>query len=125
MVFSNQALRAIETLAANMGLVAQPSADGSYSFDFERSGTLTLTSASDGERTLVSLLGMPGRMDEETESRLLALAGPDVTTSRFLSTGLTRDGVALFAVSIDDREMDLPMLEVCIQQLLAARMAAA
>jgi hypothetical protein len=123
MAFSNQALRAIETFAANMGLAAQPAADGSYSFIFERSGTLTLTSASDGERTLVSLMGAPGRMDEEIESRLLALAGPDITTSRFLSTGLTRDGIALFAVSIDDGEMGLPILEVCIQQLLAARMA--
>lgn len=125
MAFSNQALQAIETFAASVGLAAQPAADGSYSFVFERSGTLTLTSANDGERTLVSLTGTPGRMDEEIESRLFALAGPDVTTGRFLSTGLTRDGVALFAVNVDDSEMDLPMLEVCIQQLLAARTAIA
>lgn len=125
MAFSNQALQAIEALASSMGLAARPAADGSFSFDFERSGTLTLTSSSDGVRTLLSLLGMPGRTDEETERRLFALAGPDMTTGRFLSTGLTQEGVALFAVSINDLEMDLPMLEVCIQQLLAARMAAA
>jgi type III secretion system chaperone SycN len=124
MTFSNQALQAIEAFAANMGLSAQPAPDGSYSFVFERSGTLTLTSATDGERTLVSLRGTPGRIDEEIESRLLALAGPDVTTGRFLSTGLMRDGAALFAVGIDDREMDLPVMEVCIQQLMAARAAA-
>jgi len=42
-----------------------------------------------------------------------------------LSAGLTRDGDALFAISADDAEMDAPTLEVCMQQLFAARAAVA
>lgn len=106
-----------------MGLSAHPAVDGSYSFVFERSGTLTLTSARDGERTVISLLTGLVRLDREVEEQLFSIAGPDITTGRFLSAGLTRDGDALFAVSADDAEMDVPTLEVCMQQLFAARAA--
>ena len=125
MAFSNQALQAIEAFAGSLGVPLTPAPDGSYSFVFERSGTLTLTSASDGERTLVSLAVRPHRLDQEIEARLLALAGPDMTTERFLSTGLTRHGEAMFVVSIDDGEISLPVLETCMQQIFAARAAIA
>lgn len=121
--FSSQALQAIEALAGSLGLPANPAADGSYSFVFQRSGTLTLTSAADGRRTLVSLAAQPYRLDEELERRLLELAGPDITTDRFLSTGITRKGEAMFAISVDDTEISLPTLETCMQQLFAARAA--
>jgi len=121
MAFSSQALQAIQALAASLSLPLAPAADGSYSFVFERSGTLTLTSARDGQRTLLSLAAQPYRLDEDVEQRLLRLAGPDATTDRFLSTGLTRKGEMMFAVSIDDTEISLPMLETCMQQLFAAR----
>jgi hypothetical protein len=125
MAFSSQALQAIHGFAANLGLPAQPALDGSYSFVFERSGMLTLTSSTDGERVLLSLFMQPSRLDEDVERRLLDLAGPDITTNRFLSVGLTRDGGALFAVGIDDAEMGLPVLDTCLQQLMAARSAVA
>ncbi|MDC9823033.1 hypothetical protein PRN20_04755 [Devosia sp. ZB163] len=125
MAFSNQALQALEGFAASLQLPLTPAADGSYSFVFERSGTLTLTSTDDGQRTLLSLAARPHRLDEEIEQRLLALAGPDFTSERFLSTGLTRDGEAMFVVSIDDSEISLPTLETCMQQLFAARSAIA
>lgn len=120
MAFSPQALQTIEGFAANLGLPAMPSADGSYSFAFENSGTLTLTSAQDGERTLLSLFMRPHRLDWTVEQKIMSLAGPDITTNRFLSAGLLSDGV-MFAVSVDDAEMSLPTLETCMQQLLKAR----
>lgn len=123
MTFSTQALQSLESFAASIGLPLTPAADGSYSFVFERSGTLTLTSAEDGQRTLLSLAARPHRLDEEIEQRLLALAGPDITSERFLSTGLTRNGEAMFVVSIDDGDISLPTLETCMQQLFAARAA--
>ena len=125
MAFSTQALQALEGFAASLRLPLSAAADGSYSFVFERSGTLTLTSAEDGQRTLLSLAARPHRLDEEIEQRLLALAGPDITSERFLSTGLTRDGEAMFVVGINDSEIDLPTLERCMQQLFAARAAIA
>lgn len=125
MAFSNQALQVIEGFATSLGLPLTPAQDGSYSFVFERSGTLTLTSAADGERTLVSLAARPHRLDQEIEQRLLSLAGPDMTTDRFLSTGVTRDGEAMFVVSIGDGEISLPVLETCMQQIFAARAAIA
>lgn len=118
-----QAIRALESLAASLGLPLVPAADGSYSFVFQRSGTLTLTSAADGQRTLVSLSARPTRLDEEIEQRLLEMAGPEITTDRFLSTGLTRDGQVMFVVGIHDSEISLPTLETCMQQLFAARAA--
>lgn len=121
MVFSNQAMEAIRALAESMGLPAHPAIDGSFSFAFERSGTLTLTSATSGERTIVSLHAPLDRLDQATEEQLFSLAGPDASTGRFLSAGLTADGSALFAVSLDDEEMSLPALEVAMQQLFAAR----
>jgi hypothetical protein len=121
MAFSSQALQAIEALASSLGLPLTGASDGSYSFVFERSGTLTLTSARDGQRTLLSLSAQPYRLDEDVERRLLGLAGPDITTDRFLSTGLTRKGEMMFAISIDDTEISLPTLETCMQQLFAAR----
>src|SRR4051794_6859335 len=117
MAFSTQALRAVESLAASLGLPLVPASDGSYSFMFEQSGRLSLTSAAAGDRTVVSLSMRPHRLDEEVEQRLLALAGPDITSNRLLSTGVTRDGSVIFAVSVDDGEMSLPMLETCMQQL--------
>lgn len=121
MPFSPQALQTIEGFAASLGLPATPSADGSYSFAFENSGTLTLTSAEDGERTLLSLFVRPHRLDTTVEQRIMSLAGPDITTNRFLSAGLTGDDGVIFAVDIDDAEMSLPTLETCMQQLLKAR----
>jgi len=123
MAFSPQALQTIRDFAANLGLPAAPAADGSYSFVFQHSGTLTLTSSADGMRTLVSLRARPHRLDSETEERLMLLAGPDITTERFLSAGLTRDNEIMVAVGVEEAELSVPTLETCIRQLVAARSA--
>lgn len=126
MAFSPRAVQAIEAFASSLDLPApRPAPDGSYSFVFARSGTLTFTSAGDGERVLASLSKRPSRLNEDVEHLVLAAAGPDVTTQRCLSAGLARDGSVVFAVSIDEGELNLPVVETCLQQLMAAQAAVA
>lgn len=123
MTFSPPALQVLQAFAASLDLPAKPARDGSYSFVFQRSGTLTLTASRDGARVLASLSRMVPRINEDVERRILALAGPDVTTQRLLSAGIGRDGSVIVAVSIDDDELSLPVLETSIQQLMAAQAA--
>lgn len=120
MAFSVHALRSIEAFAASMELTAQPARDGSFTFVFERSGSLSLTSSDDGAETLVSLARQPTRSDPAIERRALAVAGLDPTTNRFLHAGLARDGSIVFAQAIADTAFDLPALEACLQRLIAA-----
>jgi hypothetical protein len=124
MAFPERARLAIESFAGNVGLVAVPATDGSYSFAFERSGVLTFTPASDGERTLLSLFAPDHRPGPQADATLIGLAGPEISTGRFLSVGLSRDGGIVLAVSLDNADIDLPAIEECLQQLLAARQAA-
>ncbi|MBC8129910.1 MAG: hypothetical protein H7Y08_06270 [Rhizobiaceae bacterium] len=123
MAFSDRASQTIGLFAGSLGLSATPAADGSFSFAFERSGLLTLTASEDGERCLASLAKRPVRLDERVERRVIELAGPDPSTRRFLSAGLDRGGSVVVAVSIDDDELDLPILEACLQQLISAQSA--
>ncbi|WP_378941118.1 hypothetical protein [Mesorhizobium sp. ANAO-SY3R2] len=123
MAFSRQTVSTIDEFAASMNVVARPAVDGSYSFVFERSGTLTFTSSPSGDATLLSLHVPLRALNEDMELRLVRLAGPEISTDRFLSVGVTRDGGAMLVVKIGDDEMSLPQLETCLQQLLAARAA--
>ncbi|WAJ30494.1 hypothetical protein [Antarcticirhabdus aurantiaca] len=121
MAISSRAIQTINAFAASMGVEAAPAADGSYSFVFQRSGTLTLTAASEPGRVLVSLAARPQQLDERLEGELIQLAGPDPSTGRLLSVGVGRGGHVIFAVGLDDDEMDLPAIETCLRQLMAAR----
>lgn len=123
MAFSNQVVRTIDEFAASMSIVARPAADGSYSFAFQHSGTLTFTSTAAGDATLLSLLVSTSFLNEATELRLIQLAGPERSTNRFLSVGMTSSGAAILVVKIGEQEMNLPQIETCLQQLLTARSA--
>jgi type III secretion system chaperone SycN len=123
--FSVGALRAIETFAASLGLPVRPARDGSFSFVFDRSGTLSLTPSNDGARTLVSLARVPPRHDLTVERRALDRAGLNPTTNQFLHAGLAADGSLVFAVSVEDGDISLPALESCFEQLTAAHDAIA
>jgi type III secretion system chaperone SycN len=118
--FSIHALRSVEAFAASLGLPARPARDGSFTFVFERSGTLSLTPAEDGAQALVSLARRPARSDSNLERRALARAGLDPATNRYLHAGLAGDGSVVFAIGIDDTALDLPTLESCLRELNAA-----
>ncbi|MGQ3214495.1 MAG: hypothetical protein ACT6U0_14155 [Shinella sp.] len=125
MAFSNQVVRTIDAFAASMNIAARAAADGSYSFAFQHSGTLTFTSTPAGDATLLSLHVSTSFLNEEAEFRLMQLAGPERSSGRFLSVGVTSDGGAMLVVKIGEQDMNLPQIETCLQQLLAARAAIA
>ena len=118
--FSTHALRAIDAFAASMDLPARPARDGSFTFVFERSGTLSLTPAEDGAQALVSLARMPARTDGALQRRALARAGLNPMTNRYLHAGMAGDGSLVFAIGLDDGVLDLPTLEGCLRELNAA-----
>lgn len=122
---SRQAIGGIDEFAASMNIVARPAADGSYSFVFQHSGTLTFTATSADDMTLLSLHVPLPFINEDMELRLMQLAGPERSTNRFLSVGITRNGEAMLVVKIGDQEMNQPQIETCLQQLFAARDAIA
>jgi type III secretion system chaperone SycN len=122
MSFSAPVSRTIEAFAAQLGLPTSPAADGSHTFVFNRSGSLTFTAA-EPRRVVISLSRRIDVMNETVERRILSLAGPDVNGRHFVHAGTTRDGSAVFAISLDEGRVDLPAIEVCLQQLLAAQSA--
>ena len=119
MVFSRISQQAIASFAGQLGLPAVPARDGSYSFVFEQTGTLTLTSSRDGARVLVSLARRPARLDSELLGAALARAGLDDAMGRVLHAGLASDDSIVFSLSLDEAECDLPTLDACLQTLSA------
>ena len=118
---STRAARSVEAFAASMGLPATPAGDGSYSFRFRRSGTVTITPAANGSRAMFSLAWSPSRADRASERLLLELAGPDPSSGRFIQSGMATDGSFVCAVAIDDNEMDLPVLDQWLRRLMEIR----
>jgi type III secretion system chaperone SycN len=119
---SSAALVTVETFAGAMGLPARAAADGSYAFRFARSGTLSITPASD-DRVVMSLAWMPERRDASGPRQLLAAASHDPATGRYLHTGMAPDGSFVAAVNLDQRHLDLPTLDQWLRRLLDLRSA--
>ena len=117
---NSTSLYAIEQFSSSIGLPARPARDGSFTFVFERSGTLSLTPSADSSRVLLSLARMPLRADNAIERRALQKAGIDPTTSRLVHAGLAADGSIVLAVGFGENELDLPALESCFQELVRA-----
>jgi hypothetical protein len=123
--FSSMARSVVESFAANLGLDARPASDGSYSFVFARSGTVTLTPTADGRRAVISVARRPQRLDADGELRFLGLAGLDPTTSRPIHCGIAPDGSLVVAASLPEGQFDLPRLDSCLQSLFALQDRAA
>lgn len=118
MTLSTASRETIAAFAAQLGLPLPVSPDGSYSFAFRQSGLVTFTAAEGSERVVMSLARRV-QLGDAGEERLLQLAGPDPATGQLLHTGVTRDGSAVFAVSLDEG-FDLPAVEAGLQRLLTA-----
>lgn len=117
---NSSSLYAIEQFSGSIGLPARPARDGSISFVFERSGTLSMTPSADGSRVLVSLARKPVRPDSAVERRALQKAGIDPTSSQFLHAGIANDGTIVLIMSLGENEFDLPALESCFERLVQA-----
>ncbi|KAB0676835.1 hypothetical protein [Aureimonas leprariae] len=122
MSFTPAARRTIEGFAAQLGVETREAADGSHSFRFDRSGQLTFTAGANG-RAVISLARRPDVAGEATERRVLGLARPDAGGRSFLHAGMTRDGTVIFALAMDEADLDLPAIETALQRLLAAQAA--
>jgi type III secretion system chaperone SycN len=117
--FSPQARNTIEGFSESLGLPAQAARDGSFSFQFQRSGILTITPAKDG-RAIVSLERRPERLDADVLKRFLLAAEIDPTTSRALHAGLSQDGSLIYALDCNGEELTVPDLHACLSSLIAA-----
>jgi len=119
MQFSSLTLQTIENFAASMNLSAVPAPDQSFTFEFSRTGSLSLMSADDGRRVLVSLARLPIRADAEMELRFFQKAGFDPNMRKFIHAGLAPDGNFICVLSFDEAELDLPSLDRAISRLAA------
>ncbi|WP_375453289.1 CesT family type III secretion system chaperone [uncultured Methylobacterium sp.] len=119
MTFSRMSLGAIEGFAGQLGLPLRPARDGSVSFVFAETGTLSLTPSRDGARVLVSLARRPAWLGPELLQAALAGAGVDPGTGRIVYAGLAADDSLVFSLSLDEAECDLPTLDACLHQLAA------
>ena len=118
--FSQKTLNTISAFTNSMGLPTVPGPDGSFSFLFERSGNLTLTSSQDGDRIVVSLGRAPVAPDAAAQLQFLSKAGRDKTRNRFLNAGVAPDGSFVFVISIEEDDFTLQELEQVLDDLISA-----
>ena len=117
--FSPQARTTVEGFSESLGLPALAARDGSYCFAFQRSGTLTITPASDN-RVIVSLERRPERTDEALLKRFFLAAGIDPTTNRALHAGLAKDGSLIYSVDFPVDDFTVPALHAGLGTLIEA-----
>jgi hypothetical protein len=102
-----------------------PAADGSYTFVFEHSGTLSLLATRDRKHIVMALGRMPVSDDETFIRRFFMGAALEALTSGPLHAGIAPDGACYYATVIAGEEFDLPTLESNLNQLFAAHEAVA
>ncbi len=110
--------RTIEAFAANIGVQAHAAADGSYGFELARSGKLSIVPSEDGKRLIISLSRAQKRADISTQMRLLRVAGFDPVSGDMIYAGIARDGLYVFALSIEDERFDAHTLNDALSKLI-------
>lgn len=122
-MLSQRSLRVVESFAGQLGLPARAAADGSFTFVFASTGTLSVTGSRDGHRVFVSLARKPARVEAGLLARALSLAGPEPATNRLVQAGLSADESLHLSVGLDDDALDLPALDEAFQGLVALHAA--
>lgn len=115
---SGNFLRTIEEFAVRMGMHAQPGRDGSVSFEYEQSGTLSFTPSLDSWRLIVSLTKPIPHQNDRHERNALLNAGPDVATGLQLHAGIAGDGRIVLAFSLEEGEAEISLIERCVTRLI-------
>lgn len=110
----------IRQFAGQMELEPYEAPDGAYSFEFERSGRLSIVASEDGP-IVISLTSRLLLGDLRGYARLAALGGYDAGRDLMVHCGLNRSGQPVLAVRSDPREFSLPHLLEC-QALLTDRL---
>jgi transcriptional/translational regulatory protein YebC/TACO1 len=120
MEFSQRSAAVINTFAHQLQLPdAQPSEDGSVSFQFERAGTMTLAASANGKRVILSLTaaGTSPQTADDLRGHLERARFDDVTRLP-ISAGLTTTGARVLAANIPEDRFDLQTLEASIDRLI-------
>jgi hypothetical protein len=99
----------VRQFAGQMDIDAYEAPDGAYSFDFERSGRLSIL-ASDEGMVIVSLTGRILLGDIRGYARLASLGGYDQGRDRLVHCGLNRSDQPVLAVQCDPPAFSLPWL---------------
>lgn len=120
--FTAQTRQTVEDFAASMQFSAPPApaADGSYTFVFDRLGTLSLLATDDGKNVLAALGRAPLSGDDGTMELFLEGAGLDPLNNQPLNAGLAPDGTFYYVMPIPSASFDLPTLEQTLDRLAAA-----
>lgn len=114
---AGESLSTAGDFAAQMGLPLRPARDGSVSFVFAQSGTLTLTAGPDGEDLHVSLTRRPAQIDADLMRSALAGAGLDPSSGRLVQAGLSADEALILSVRLAPGEVSLQAVEGCLDLL--------
>lgn len=116
--------RVVEQFAESMGLQARQSSDGSFGFDFEKAGRLSITAPSEGEGVIVSLTRRIMLEGATARLRFAALGGYDAGTGHMVQTGMTKANQPVLAVTLSGQDVTLPALDSALA-MLDARHASA
>ena len=125
--FLPQARQTILAFAESMAMSGEPKAgpDGSYTFLFESSGTVSLLPTPDGRNVMVAVGRQPIVDDEAAMLRLFMNAGLEVLTVGALHAGIAPNGDYYLATIIPNHRFDLPTLETTLNECFAVHDAAA
>ncbi|MEL6336585.1 MAG: hypothetical protein AAFS07_07145 [Pseudomonadota bacterium] len=122
--FDAKSLRTVQDFGGALSLVPVEGPDGSFTFIFEKMGTLTLVASGEDRLgaegpIMISLARTPGRVDGRLMEALFAAAGYESQSNLSIHAGLARDGSAILTLAVPRDRFDLSTLEGGIDRLSA------
>ena len=99
----------VQQFANQMDIEAYEAPDGSYSFDFERSGRFSILANDEGE-VILSLTARVMLGDLRGYASLARLGGYDRNRDLLVHVGLNREGQPVLALRTEPRAFSLPFL---------------
>jgi len=117
---SQQFTQTIEDFANSMQMKnrLEPAADGSFTFEFEQSGTLSLLPSQDDRHIFVALGRPPCSSDGTYLEKFLKSAGVDEDENQPLHAGISPNGQFYYVTVLPVQQFDLPGLESCLNRLI-------
>ena len=99
----------VQQFASQMDVEAYEAPDGSYSFDFERSGRFSILTNDEGQ-VLLSLTARVMLGDLRGYAALARMGGYDRDRDLLVHAGLNRTGQPVLALRTEARAFSLPLL---------------
>jgi len=109
--------RTVADFAQSMGLSSRQNDDGSFGFDFENAGRLSILSDETGDTVLVSLTRRIIADDVVPLARLAGAAGYIPNVDLLLQAGLNKAGQPVLTTALQRRHFDLPRLDATFAAL--------